>query len=152
MTSSDATTDSVLVDFLPGFASYESVTAGNDLWWFLVGAQWDPRPRRTSVYAFTSLGVENISPKGVAGNDPIVHPEVPGLPASSSVFAYSVGAGARLVVSKRIGLCVEAEYLQGGAADYVGSAGVEGSNPTHYASRNAAIGFFAVRLGIVRLQ
>jgi len=151
-TSSETTVDSVLVNSLPGFTSYESVTAGNDLFWILIGAQWDPRPRNTSVYAFTSLGVLHVSPHGVAGSGPTIHPEVPGLPPSSMVFAYDVGLGSRLVMGKRFGLDAEVEYLYGAAADYVGSPGVEGSSPTGYASRNSPVGLFIVRLGIARLR
>jgi hypothetical protein len=145
--SSEISIDNVPVEFLPGFTSNETVRAGNDLWWLLIGAQWDPRPRDTSVYAFASLGALHVSPQGVAGSD--VHPVVPGLPPSSYVYAYDVGAGSRLVTGKRFGLNAEIEYLHGGAADYVGSAGVEGSNPTRYASRNSSIGLFIVRLGVV---
>ena len=150
--SSEVTVDSVAVEFLPGFTSYESVRAGNDLWWFLIGGQWDPRPRDTSVYAFASVGALHVSPRGVAGNGTTVHPDVPGLPPTSNVFAYEVGVGSRLVMGKRFGLNAEVEYVNGGAADYVGSAGVEGSNPTHYASRSSALEILVVRLGIVRLH
>lgn len=152
MSRGEATVDSVLVDVLPGFTSYQTVTAGNDLWWILIGAQWDPRPHDTSVYAFTSLGALHVTPRGVAGGDPVVHPEVPGLPPSSTVFAYDVGLGSRLKVSNHLGLNAEVEYVSGAEATYVGSLVVEGTNPTHYSSSKSPVGLFVVRLGIVRLQ
>lgn len=147
---SEVTVDSVVVSSLPGFSTIETVRTGNDLWWFLIGAQWDPRPRGTSVYAFTSLGALHVSPRGSAGNSQYVHPEVPGLPPSSTGFAFGLGVGSRLVIGKKFGLHAEAEYTHGPSAYHVGSAGVEGSDPEHYAARRSPIELFVVRLGIVR--
>jgi len=101
------------------------------------------------VFGFATLGVLHVAPSGQVGAGPFVFDDVPGLPPISYTPAYGAGAGLRLMMSPRFALNVEAEYLHGGATDYIGSVGIEGSNPQHYASRNGPIDLFVVKLGFV---
>ena len=145
-----AAKDSVLVPFLFG-SQYNNVEAENATLWASFGAQWDPRPRGSSGYLYATVGGLWYQPTGHTSGPFLIAPDLPGMPAGSTTFAWSVGLGGRVVLgkSKRLALSAEMEYRRSGVVDYIDETIVGGSFPdTHYATDHRAIELVIVRVGI----
>jgi len=143
--------DSVAVPFLYG-SQYVTVSAENATQWASVGAQFDLRPRASSGYLYATVGGVHVKPTGHASGAFLVTDNLPGMPASSTTFGWSVGLGGRLVLgkSKRLAFSAEMEYRRSGAVDYIAAPIVEGSDSTnnHYATHHGPIELVSIRVGI----
>ncbi len=161
LTKNHVEPESVMVDWGRPVLSYtttlSSLKAGNDLRWLAGGVQWDPRPRRSSVYTFAAIGIMSVKPTGTATVPSRTvgcidcRFELPGLPGSSIVPLFAAGLGSRVLIgeSQSIGITAEIEFLHAGAVDQVGPTGVEGAYPdTHYSIRHGAIDAISARLGL----
>jgi hypothetical protein len=145
--------DSVAIPFLTS-VQYADVETGTNLLWVMGGAQWDPRPRDTSIYLYTTIGVVHVAPQGFASGQLAVTEPPPGLPPSSNRFAYSAGVGSRFVFGKSnlIAISAEVEYRRAEATDYVGRPGIDGVFPNnHFSVRHGAVETTTARIGVGRM-
>jgi hypothetical protein len=125
---------------------------GSRLSWAMVGAQWDPRASESGILLFVVAGAERVSPMEKLGDgDPVIEADVPGLPPSSTGFAWSAGVGSRLRVPGHENLAItgEFDYRHLGKATYVAAPGVQGDYPnTEFVVAVGPIETWTARVGL----
>jgi hypothetical protein len=146
-------TTATYVDGTPWPFGAVPVSVGNEMEWFMVGAQWDPHPDQSGFYGFLCMGglflTGDTEVSQPPFNDVVIH-DAPTISTEGEPFGVTLGVGSRLAFGKHRthALDFELQFTQGGTSDYIANPPtISGIGDTQFPTGHANIAGWGVRFG-----